>query len=258
MSESQQQPDGRPADDSAQGDSPQPVVGSPHADIELPDGVEISLSDLGRAYAKAVGLVSDEPLLDPADDTGVSDDAAVCPVSPRSIVEAILFVGSDDESQPLTTRKIAATMRDVSPGEVTKVVKELNAAYESQGAAFRIQQEKSVVRMVLTESCQPIRDRFYGEVRKARLGQQAIDVLAIVAYQQPVGKAQIDELRNRDCGSVLNQLTRRGLLDFERDPESPRSRIYRTTDRFLELFHLDSLDDLPQSAESLLPDADLE
>jgi segregation and condensation protein B len=227
--------------------------------LEAEDDMEMSLSELGRAYAKAVGLIPDVPLeTEMAGDEPAENDAAVCPISPRSILEAILFVGTTDEDQPLTTRQIASMIRDVTPKEISQLARELNEEYEEDGTAYRIQRERSMLRMVLAEEYEPVREGFYGEVRKARLSQQAVDVLAIVAYHQPTTREHVNDLRSRDCGSILNQLVKRQLLSMDADPENARSKLYRTTDRFLELFGLETLDDLPQSAEALLPDADIE
>jgi segregation and condensation protein B len=238
----------------------------PESGAEIPDleessdELEMSLSDLGRAYARAIGLVDDDPPVGEENaepDSAASNDLHVCPVSPRTILEALLFVGVPESAKPLTVRQVASLMRDVSPSEVTQLVRELNAQYEQEDAAFRIIQDKNTLRMELVEACQPVCEGFYGEIRKVRLSQQAIDVLAIVAYHQPTTREHVSELRGRDCGGILSQLVRRELLSVDPDPENSRIRLYRTTDRFLRLFGLESLEDLPQSAESMLPDADL-
>ena len=103
--------------------------------------------------------------------------------------------------------------------------------------------------MTLRTAFYPVRNRFYGKVREARLSQAAVDVLAIVAYQQPLSSEQVSRLRGRPCSHVLSQLVRRGLLRIERRGEKLRTPYYFTTDRFLELFGLESLEDLPQSEE---------
>ena len=223
-------------------------------DSEFPeDGVELSLDELGRAYAKAVGLIPDEPAAaEPDALPEVVDDDAACELSPRSILEAMLFMGSPDADSPLTTRKVASWIRDVSPKEVTELAKHLQEEYEEQGMAIRIERDRQRLKLVLDPEFEPVRESFYGEVRKARLSQQAIDVLAIVAYKQPATKERVSDARGRDCGSILNQLTKRKLLQVDRDPENARVRLFSTTDRFLELFGLDSLEDLPQ-AEDILP-----
>ena len=82
-----------------------------------------------------------------------------------------------------------------------------------------------------------------------RLSQSVIDVLAVVAYNQPVTRDQVDKIRGRSSGSVLNQLVRRELLSIEPGKTDPKVRYYSTTDRFLDLFHLEEIADLPQSHE---------
>jgi segregation and condensation protein B len=93
-----------------------------------------------------------------------------------------------------------------------------------------------------------LRDAFYGRIREARLSQPAIDVLAIVAYQQPVSQAEIDRLRGRPSATILSQLVRRDLLSVERLGGKAKP-AYRTTERFLDLFDLDDVSDLPRSQD---------
>ncbi len=102
-------------------------------------------------------------------------------------------------------------------------------------------------RLELREDFAPLRNVFYGRVREARLSQAVIDVLAIVAYRQGCTRTDIEEMRRRPSGALLSQLVRRKLLRIERPQEKPRVPRYFVTDRFLELFGLASLDELPQS-----------
>jgi len=93
-----------------------------------------------------------------------------------------------------------------------------------------------------------VRNKFYGRVREAKLSQAAIDTLAIVAYRQPLTSETVSQLRGTLSGHLLTQLVRRQLLTAERLEDSRRMQ-YRTTDRFLELFGLESLEELPDSEE---------
>ncbi|MGI9519059.1 MAG: SMC-Scp complex subunit ScpB [Pirellulaceae bacterium] len=217
--------------------------------------VELSLQELGRAYAQAAGLVTEEDAIsEPDDEQAPPDDDTACEISPRSILEALLFVGTPDEDSPLTTRKIASWIRDVTPAEINQLAKELADEYAERSSAIRLHRDQGKLRLVLAEEFESVRDRFYGEVRHARLSQQSIDVLAIVAYNQPMVREEVNRLRGRECSAILNQLTKRQLLSAVPKPDSPRTKEYRTTDRFLELFGLETLDDLPQSEEALLPE----
>ena len=78
-----------------------------------------------------------------------------------------------------------------------------------------------------------------------------MDVLAVVAYRQPVTKQEVDTVRGADSGALLRQLVRRGLVAVYQRPGGAGDEVtYGTTPRFLDLFHLASLDDLPRLGES--------
>lgn len=183
-----------------------------------------------------------------ASDAAAFEDGAVCPVCPRSILEAMLFVGRRDGG-PLRIEEAAEPMRGVEPSEIPGLVDELNRRYRGAGCPYEIRSERGGYRLSLTRSFHSMRDRFHGRIREARLSQAAIDVLAIVAYQQPLTAEQIGHLRGKPSGHVISQLVRRGLLRIERPEDQPRKAQYRTTDRFLRLFGLEDLDDLPRSEE---------
>ena len=241
-------------------DAHEPTDGEPQGDL--------SLSALTEAFAEVMGgqdeaaaapddaeATEDEQ---PSEGLSGSDDDAIdispesgdeaCPVTPRSILEAMLFVGNQ-EDQGLSAQQAADLMRGVEPEEIDRLVEELNEQYECSGRPYAISDEGGRYRMTLRTAFYPVRNRFYGKVREARLSQAAVDVLAIVAYQQPLSSEQISRLRGRPCSHVLSQLVRRGLLRIERRGEKRRTPYYFTTDRFLELFGLESLEDLPQSEE---------
>jgi segregation and condensation protein B len=172
----------------------------------------------------------------------------VCPVTPKSILEAMLFVGSP-HNEPLTSSQVAGMMRGVRPQEIEAYVTELNEAYREQGCPYQIVSEGAGYRMVLRDEFASLRDKFYHRIKEARLSQSAVDVLAIVAYRQPMTREQVDALRGKPSGGVLSQLVRRQLLRIERSSEAARQPHYRTTERFLKLFGLQNLAELPQSQD---------
>ncbi len=188
-------------------------------------GVEMEVSDSGSEYADPV------------------------PVIPETILEAMLFVG-DRENRPLTATKAAELMRNVEPEEIDELVARLNSRYAEAGRPYRIIPEKGGYRLGLTADSDTIRTKFHGRIKEARLSQQAIDILALVAYRQPITTEEVQMIRKQPSGTILTQLVRRGLLGIERNTEAKRPVLYyRTTARFLELFGLDSLDDLPTPDE---------
>lgn len=237
---------------------------------ETPDQMPVddsgmSLEDLGQAYAALlnrgnipyeesreapisketqVGDLQAELETEPL--PPVSDEA--CELSPKSILEAMLFVGHP-QNEPLTARHVSSLMRGVLPEEIDELVGELNEQYDAERTPYHVASEGAGYRLVLRDEFSTLREQFYGRVREARLSQSVIDTLAIVAYHQPVGLKEVDQLRGKPSGAILGQLVRRQLVKIERNPDKPREVKYRTTSRFLDLFSLESLDDLPRSQE---------
>jgi segregation and condensation protein B len=168
-------------------------------------------------------------------------------VSPRGILEAMLFVGSPD-NQPLTGEEVARLIRGVEPDEVDRLVTEMNAQYAELGCPYEIASEGLGYRLVLKPAFHVVRDKFYGRLRETRLSQAAVEVLAVVAYHEPLTVQQVNELRGSASGAVLSQLVRRQLLRLDRGDKTQPPR-YSTTRRFLDLFGLESLGDLPRSQD---------
>lgn len=197
--------------------------------------------------------LSEEPEQD-TDKHSPPDDDTACPVSPESIVESILFVGCP-RGEKLTAKEIAGVIRDVSPAEVKKIGKALNEKYIRENRAWRIVIDGNELRMKLADDLENLQIVFHGRDREASLSQSAIDVLALVAYRQPVTREQIEESRDKSSAGVVRQLVKRNLI-VEEPPakKGTKGTLYRTTDRFLELMGLDSIDDLPQSQPVELDD----
>jgi segregation and condensation protein B len=237
--------------------------------FQEPDDAGLSLEELGEAYAALMSQGADpyetapatigtelgdkaeveitDHAADEAREVIAGDDQSAAEVTPLTILEAMLFVGHP-LGEPLTSEQIAGLMRGVRPVEIDELVEELNATYRRDEAVFHVASHGAGYRLELRPEWGPVRDRFYGRVKEARLSQSAVDVLAIVAYQQPINAGDVDRLRGKASGGVLGQLVRRDLLAIERpEPKSPP--IYRTTTRFLDLFGLDEIGDLPQSVE---------
>jgi segregation and condensation protein B len=205
----------------------------------------LSLRRITEAFAQmlgrpAVSTKSAESSMAPAGDP--------CPTSPRTIVEAILFVGRPDGG-PFSAEELARTMRDVTPAEVEAVVLELNRAYESDGAPYAILKSAAGYRLTLRDEYTRLGRKLSGRVREAKLSPQSLEVLAVVAYRQPVTGAEIDALRKARSGAALAQLVRRGLLRLDRPAEAPHHGCYATTERFLRLFGLADLGQLPKAEE---------
>ncbi len=207
----------------------------------------------GGVPAQRVGPHEPAVALDEARGDEAPADESV-PVTPLGILEAMLFVG-DRDNRPLTAARAAELMRGVESGEIGGLVGELNQRYTQSACPYFVAEDSDGYRITLRKPFHPLREQFYGRIRQARLSQAAIDVLAIVAYQQPLSAEQIGTVRGRPSGPVLSQLVHRGLLRIERRGTCEAGRgkrpsvQYFTTDRFLQLFGLQTLADLPQSEE---------
>lgn len=239
--------------------------------LSQPDDQGLSLEDLGQAYAALLNKGADPypqakenaedaqpaagmtaPLPPVPDDEFApvlaGGDEAACDITPRSILEAMLFVGHPT-GEPLTSERIAALMRGVRPAEIDDLVKQLNEEYEAEGAPYAILSAGAGYQLALQPAFGPLRDHFYGRLREARLSQAAVDVLAIIAYHQPIPAEQIDRLRGKPSGHILSQLVRRDLLRIDRPADKKAKPTYATTERFLDLFGLENLQELPRSQE---------
>jgi segregation and condensation protein B len=229
----------------------------PHEPDVADEGRGPAPGDLGRAYGELLSQlpweldVNDDPALptasppdDPAGAAAPAETAAPPPL-PR-IVEALLFVGG----APLTPERACETIRGLTPEQFRQAVEALNRAYRQQGRPYRVQAQERGYVLALQSRYRPVLEKLYGTTRAARLSPAAIDALALVAYRQPATKQEIDSLRGADSGHLLRQLVRRGLVAVVRRGDSAQREVtYGTTPRFLELFRLRSLDDLPQTQD---------
>lgn len=163
-------------------------------------------------------------------------------VTPRQVLEALLFVGGE----PLTGKRLVDLLRGgFTHEQVDELIEDLNRQYQQEGRPYEIRLGPGGYRLELAPEFEPVRNRVYGlGPRDVKLSQDALEVLALVAYQQPVHKDTVEATGKPNAGALLRQLLRRELIELERSEDD--GIRYRTTPRFLELFGLQSIDDLPQ------------
>ncbi len=173
----------------------------------------------------------------------VLDDDSESPLSPAQVIEAALFVGG----QPLSSKRICGMLRgSFTPELVEQSIEELNALYAAQGRPYEIRPGDGGFRLDLRPEFEKYRNRVYGTgPREVRLTQEVLEVLAVVAYKQPIAAADV-EVARKGSGNALRQLLRRELIGLTRGDGGPKDIRYHTTPRFLQLFGLGSLADLPQ------------
>src|SRR5690606_13495469 len=125
--------------------------------------------------------------------------------------------------------RIASLMRDITPQEVHQAVAQLNERYAQNGNPYVITSSAAGYRMVLRDEFARVREKFQGNVRQGRLSPAVLEVLALIAYRQPITLADIDQARREKSQSLVNQLVRRGLVALERGPDRQTPGTYSTT-----------------------------
>jgi segregation and condensation protein B len=204
---------------------------------EIPDQ-PTTPEELGRVYAQVIGEGTW-----PGEPTGEAEGEAVPPPVLR-IIEALVFVGG----APLTAKRARDILRGLTDEQFDESIRRLNADYRRQARPYALMPQGNGWVLSLRPRYRHVIEKLYGGVREARLSTGAIDVLAIVAYRQPVTKAEVDTFRGAESGALLRQLVRRGLVQLATPAGGkPREVAYATTPRFLELFNLSSLEDLPKT-----------
>jgi len=161
-------------------------------------------------------------------------------------VEALLFAADS----PLRAAKIAQAAGLGGQGEVTRAVKTLNERYEQSGSAFRVESIAGGYQMLTCPEYHDVLASLFRVRSDSRLSQAALETLAIVAYRQPVLRADIEAIRGVAAGEVLRGLLEKQLAKIVGRAEViGRPMLYGTTRRFLEVFGLKDLDELPRVEE---------
>jgi segregation and condensation protein B len=162
-------------------------------------------------------------------------------------VEAVLF----GAGEPLTTRRIADGASLADSAEARSLIMELQALYDADGSAFTVQSIAGGWQLCTRPQFAPFLEKLHPNRHQTRLSQPALETLAVVAYRQPILRADVESIRGVACGEMLRQLIDRGLVRIAGHHDSlGRPLLYGTTRRFLETFGLADLADLPM-AETL-------
>tara|TARA_R110002072_G_scaffold295170_1_gene465907 strand:- start:20106 stop:21086 length:981 start_codon:yes stop_codon:yes gene_type:complete len=159
-------------------------------------------------------------------------------------LEAVLLVADG----ALSFRKLAqfATLADAA--EARELVQELNDKLDRGGTAFRIEKVATGVRMMTRPQFSMWLDRLHNRQARAKLSPPMLETLSIVAYRQPVTRADVDKIRGVQASEMLRQLMDRGLIRITGEDDSlGRPYLYGTTKQFLEEYGFGSLDDLPMA-----------
>ncbi len=163
----------------------------------------------------------------------------------KNIIEALLFVADE----PLSVERLRQTVGPVEGAEIHAALSQLQAEIEERRGGFALVEVAGGFQFRTRPEYGPWVKRLL-DPRPVRLSKAALETLAIIAYKQPIIRAEIEHLRGVDCGGVLRQLLERKLIRVLGRREIPgRPLIYATTKRFLEVFDLKDLNDLPTPRE---------
>ena len=162
------------------------------------------------------------------------------------VVEAVLFASQT----PLSAAELARVGEGLDEERVEEAVRELREEYEREGRAFGIYEVGGGFQVLTRPEFAPYLERFDSIPASPRLSAPALETLAIIAYRQPVGRAEIEEIRGVGSGGVLKTLQERELVEVVGRGEGlGRPLLWGTTRKFLEHFGFRSIEDLPRPEE---------
>lgn len=169
---------------------------------------------------------------------------------PAALLEALIFAAPE----PVDESRLAEMADGVAPAEVPGIVEGLNAAYEATGRAFRILRRGGGYSFATLPEYGPWVRRLVLGSGRARLSRAALETLSVIAYRQPIAKADIEAIRGVDVAGVLKLLLERRLVKIQGRGRGPgKPLLYATTTEFLRYFGINSLDDLPKPDEIFSP-----
>ena len=159
------------------------------------------------------------------------------------LLEALLL----STHHPLTAGRVGEVMGLPTTKPVRRAIKELNRQYEETGRVFRIEQVAGGYQILTLPHYGEHLKKLHQKEADAKLTKAALETLAIIAYKQPVLRADVEAVRGCACGETIRSLMEKHLVKIAGRAEEPgRPILYGTTKRFLELFGLNSVKDLPQ------------
>ena len=162
------------------------------------------------------------------------------------LLEAALFASA----RPVPVEELAALDQEASSGDITSALEEVRSHYDSDGHGVELVEIGGGWQILTRSEYTEAIERAQLAARPQRLSAAALETLAIIAYRQPIGRAEVEEIRGVNVGSILKSLHERGLIDIVGRAEGlGRPLLYGTTPLFLEHFALRHLEELPRADE---------
>jgi segregation and condensation protein B len=216
-------------------DFAEPVTATPPDDGGVTNGISIGeqLAEDLKSTAAATEASSQTVLVD-----------GIRRVTPREVIEAAIFVGGD---VALTARKLASLIgQDVDNRVAVSLVDSLNQTYARENRPYEIHLHEGGYRLELREEYSDILSRTFGTgPRDVKLSPDVLEILAFVAWNQPVAKETIETVDRPNAMALLRQLLRLQLVELQRTGDRRSDVSYVTSAKFLKLFGLRTIEDLP-------------
>ena len=194
--------------------------------------------------------VMTEEQMDIEEQTDVSQTGPEGELTMESVTEAVLFASDESLS--------AARLADIvgtSVKQIRRHIENLNGKYEANNNAFRIEQIAGGYQMLTLSDYNLWLKKLLRVRSDSKLSPAALETLAIIAYKQPVIRADVEAIRGVQVGEIIRNLMYKGLVKIVGRAEVlGRPMLYGTTKKFLEVFGLNSLKDLPKIEELKKPD----
>jgi segregation and condensation protein B len=224
------------------------AYGAPAASLDEPAPADLdTLPEHQFSAADAPGTgPSPAPASGPtagAWESAATRDAA--PLSPRQVLEALLFVGG-----PGFTNRRLGELLGLAPEQIEESLDQLNSLYAQEDRPYEVRLVDGGWRLQLRGEFEAVRGRVYGQgPREVKLSQSALEMLSLIAYEQPLPRERLADTAQPDADANVRQLIRRDLVAVQRGAGESSDIRYVTTPRFLELFGLRSLHDLPRAED---------
>jgi segregation and condensation protein B len=172
----------------------------------------------------------------------------------KKIIEALLFTSE----KPITIEQMKEVLEEVDAKDIKTALAELQKEYETLGRSFKVYELAGGYQMVTMPEFADYLKKFYRVKSKDKLTKPALETLAIVAYRQPITKADIEDIRGVNVDGVVKTLADRQLIRITGRKDAPgRPILYGTTKEFLDRFGLSTLNELPKLGEFTESDIDL-
>ena len=161
----------------------------------------------------------------------------------KAILEGILFIVGDEG---ITIDEIKNIL-EVNDEEIKSLLMELKKDYEDEGRGLRISYLGNSFKLTTKEEHKEYYERLVTDSKNATLSNAALEVLAVIAYNEPITRLKVDEIRGVNSSQIIRRLLARGFIKISgREDTIGKPNLYKTTDDFLDYFGLSSKDDLPE------------